>query len=75
MTGTSFGWIKVLLNKLWGQLNPYQKINHFPGTYEITRKDKLAINIKRMQILHSKEEFNIAPETYSLPDEYSEFYK
>ena len=26
-------------------LNEYQKLNHFPCSYEVTRKDKLAMNV------------------------------
>ncbi|CAI2370039.1 unnamed protein product [Moneuplotes crassus] len=55
--------------KIWSKLNPYQKINHFPSSYQITRKDNLSRNIKRMQEEYSYEEFNIIPETYILPDE------
>jgi tubulin polyglutamylase TTLL5 len=29
-------------------LNEYQKINHFPSSNEITRKDKLCQNVVRM---------------------------
>ena len=34
---------------LYEGLNEYQKINHFPNSFEITRKDKLCINILKMQ--------------------------
>ena len=34
---------------LYEGLNEYQKINHFPQSFEITRKDKLALNINKMQ--------------------------
>ncbi len=46
-------------NFLWSQssckaylyegLNEYQKINHFPHSYEITRKDRLCFNAVKMQ--------------------------
>lgn len=50
-------------------LHPYQKINHFPGMGEITRKDCLARNMHRMHILN-KEEYNFAPRTWVLPADY-----
>lgn len=55
------------------RLTPTQKINHFPLSFELTRKDKLAVNIKRMQAKYSKTYFNFIPETYVLPDQFSEF--
>ncbi len=33
---------------LYEGLNQFQKINHFPSSYEITRKDRLCYNIVRM---------------------------
>ena len=33
---------------LYEGLNEYQKINHFPQSYEITRKDRLCYNMVRM---------------------------
>ena len=33
---------------LYEGLNEYQKINHFPQSYEITRKDRLCFNVVRM---------------------------
>ena len=35
-------------NYFYERLNPFQKINHFPLSTELTRKDRMAINIKRM---------------------------
>ena len=33
---------------LYEGLNEYQKINHFPNSNELTRKDKLAMNVMNM---------------------------
>ena len=50
------------------RLTVNQKINHFPLSFELTRKDSLARNIQRMQSRYSKTYFNFIPETYLLPD-------
>lgn len=54
-------------------LGPNQKINHFPRSYEITRKDRLHINIQRMQQAKGKHHFQFLPRTYLLPAEHDEF--
>ena len=59
---------------LYEGLNEYQKINHFPSSNEITRKDKLCQNIVKMQERHGKHNFEFIPDTYVLPDEFGEFY-
>ncbi|OMJ83252.1 hypothetical protein SteCoe_15839 [Stentor coeruleus] len=53
---------------LYEDLNPYQKINHFPSSNELTRKDKLCINMTNMQEKYSKEAYDFIPETYVLPE-------
>lgn len=58
---------------LYEGLNEWQKINHFPRSFELTRKDKLALNVRRMQQRFSREEFDFIPDTYIVPDEYSSF--
>ncbi|EUB60336.1 Tubulin polyglutamylase TTLL5 [Echinococcus granulosus] len=45
----------------------FQRVNHFPRSYELTRKDKLAQNIKRMQYLKGLSNFDIIPKTFVLP--------
>lgn len=55
-------------------VNAYQRINHFPNSYEVTRKDKLCENIVKMQLKFGKPAFNIVPETYLLPEEFNDFY-
>lgn len=64
-------WQDSALNPIaLSQLNPYQRINHFPGMYAISRKDYLARHLKAMEQLH-KSEFNFFPETWVLPQEYT----
>jgi len=59
---------------LYDGLNEYQKINHFPSSYEITRKDKLCLNVLKMQEKFGKRNFYIIPDTYLLPDEFADFF-
>lgn len=51
----------------------YQKINHFPKSFEITRKDLMHRNISKMQARHGLNHFNFIPKTYILPAETSLF--
>ncbi|XP_076604283.1 tubulin polyglutamylase TTLL5 isoform X1 [Chaetodon auriga] len=54
-------------------LQDFQKVNHFPRSYELTRKDRLYKNIQRMQQTHGFKNFHIVPQTFVLPSEYQEF--
>nr|XP_017207366.2 tubulin polyglutamylase TTLL5 isoform X1 [Danio rerio] len=54
-------------------LQDFQKVNHFPRSYELTRKDRLYKNIQRMQQSHGFHNFSIVPQTFVLPAEYQEF--
>eukprot|EP00041_Stephanoeca_diplocostata_P033605 m.1115679 g.1115679 ORF g.1115679 m.1115679 type:complete len:971 (+) comp24371_c0_seq1:198-3110(+) len=49
-------------------LEPYQKINHFPGTGEISRKDCLARNLSKMQKICPKD-YKFFPRSWILPAE------
>jgi hypothetical protein len=59
---------------IYEELQEYQKINHFPYSYELTRKDRLIANMVKMQEKWGKDEFNIIPDSYILPDEFADFY-
>ncbi len=50
----------------------FQRVNHFPKSYELTRKDRLAQNIRRMQYLKGHSHFDIIPKSFVLPAENSE---
>ncbi|XP_013397848.1 tubulin polyglutamylase TTLL7 isoform X2 [Lingula anatina] len=52
------------------ELKVFQRINHFPGMGEITRKDSLARNMAKMCKLHP-DEYNFVPKTWILPADYS----
>ena len=54
---------------------PFQKINHFPKTYEITRKDRLFKNVAAMAKLHPMGGFDFLPKTYVLPEEFEKLRK
>lgn len=70
--------------ELLTSLNPFQRVpesslvfniqvNHFPRTIEITRKDRLLKNIRRMKDMHGAKHFDFTPRSYSLPKEYDLF--
>jgi tubulin polyglutamylase TTLL5 len=59
---------------LYESLNPFQKINHFPASNELTRKDRMCINLKMMSEKHGKKHFDFVPDTFVLPEEFSQFY-
>ncbi|CAG9466879.1 unnamed protein product [Pedinophyceae sp. YPF-701] len=68
-------------NVMWGaakspeeykSLLPFQRINHFPGTWELGRKDRLYRSIARMRRLKGAA-FDFVPPFYVLPDEWTEF--
>jgi hypothetical protein len=58
---------------LYEGLNEYQRINHFPSSYEITRKDRLCFNLVKMQERYGREPFDIMTDTYILPGQFKEF--
>lgn len=59
---------------LYEGLNEYQRISHFPNTFEITRKDRMSVHLTALQEKFGKEDYGFFPETFVIPDEYSEFY-
>lgn len=52
----------------------FQKINHFPGMFEICRKDLLARNMNRMLKLFPND-YQIFPKTWHLPADYGDAVK
>jgi tubulin polyglutamylase TTLL4 len=52
-------WGKHMKAAAFRNIQPHQKVNHFPGTFEIGRKDKLWKNLNKAQIKHSKKVFSL----------------
>ncbi|XP_076161745.1 tubulin monoglutamylase TTLL4 [Ptiloglossa arizonensis] len=62
-------WGKHMKSVCFKTLKESQKINHFPGTFQIGRKDRLWRNLSRMMVKHGKREFGFIPKTYVLPQD------
>ncbi|XP_078083968.1 tubulin monoglutamylase TTLL4 isoform X2 [Mustelus asterias] len=60
-------WGHHMKSPLFKTLREYQKLNHFPGSFQIGRKDRLWRNLLRMQVRFGKREFNFFPQSYILP--------
>lgn len=56
-------------------LEEHQKVNHFPGSTELTRKDRMWIHLHEMAHKFGKQVFNFVPETYVLPKQLDEFLR
>lgn len=48
-------------------MSPHQRVNHFPRSSELSRKDRMSENICRMQQQHGFKSFDLVPRTYVLP--------
>eukprot|EP00042_Codosiga_hollandica_P057946 m.867291 g.867291 ORF g.867291 m.867291 type:complete len:142 (+) comp59726_c1_seq2:436-861(+) len=48
-------------------LEPAQLINHFPGSFEIGRKDRLWKAYSKFQAKFGRQEYDFLPETFCLP--------
>ena len=51
----------VVKSNIYSNLARFQKINHFPRSYEITRKDSLSERFAKMQALYGHKNFNFMP--------------
>lgn len=51
-------------------LTKYQKVNHFPYSFYMTRKDLMYRAVSRMREIHGAKHFGFIPRTYILPNEF-----
>jgi tubulin polyglutamylase TTLL5 len=61
----------ALKPQIYQQLLKYQKVNHFPHSYYITRKDLMYKQVSKMREIHGHKHFNFIPKTFLLPNEYA----
>ena len=74
------GWAREQFDRI--KLSDGQRINHFRNNYELTRKDHMVKNLKRMRKSLEKEGradeaacWDFYPTTYVVPQEYGLFYE
>lgn len=60
-------WAKRATPYTLATINPYQKVNHFPGTWGVGRKDNLATSISEMKRHYGSDVFDIIPASFVLP--------
>lgn len=51
-----------------------QRVNHFPRSNELTRKDRLHVNVSRMAKAKGRRLYAFVPRTFLLPAEYAAFH-
>lgn len=66
-------WGKHMKSAMFKNIKEHQKVNHFPGTFQIGRKDRLWRNLSRMMMKHGKKIFGFIPRTYVLPQDLRNF--
>lgn len=62
-------WGHHMKSPCFKALGEHQKLNHFPGTFQIGRKDRLWRNLSKMQVRYGKQEFGFFPRTFILPQD------
>lgn len=65
-------WAKRATPYTLATLNAYQKVNHFPGTWGVGRKDNLAASISEMKRHYGSDVFDIIPTSFILPRQQTE---
>ncbi|KAK4873639.1 hypothetical protein RN001_012999 [Aquatica leii] len=62
-------WGKHMKSPMFKTLKEMQKLNHFPGTFQIGRKDRLWRNLQKLMHVYGHREFGFMPQTYVLPQD------
>ncbi|KAJ8394493.1 hypothetical protein AAFF_G00045030 [Aldrovandia affinis] len=62
-------WGRHMRSSGFKALHEHQKLNHFPGSFQIGRKDRLWRNLSKMQTHYGKREFSFFPQSFVLPQD------
>jgi len=62
-------WTGIIKNEYMQQASKYQKMNHFPNSVQIGRKDWMWKNVVRLRRCFPKD-FDFCPRTYILPEDF-----
>lgn len=66
-------WCKHMLTAEFGQLEEWKKVNHYPGSFHLGRKDKLSYRLKLANQRFASDSFEeFHPATFVLPRDYEE---
>lgn len=66
-------WCKHMLTAEFAQLEDWRKVNHYPGSFHLGRKDKLWYRLKLAHQKFGQDKFgNFHPTTFVLPRDYDE---
>ncbi|ETO10151.1 tubulin--tyrosine ligase [Reticulomyxa filosa] len=68
-------WGKHLSVEQIRNLSSFQRINHFPGSTRLGRKDSLSQSVNAMIQKYGRKNYNIIPRTYILPAQHNAFVK
>ncbi|CAL8371551.1 unnamed protein product, partial [Gadus morhua 'NCC'] len=62
-------WGHHMKSPLFKTIEEHQKLNHFPGSFQIGRKDRLWRNLSKMRARFGKQEFSFFPRSFILPQD------
>ncbi|KAE9047831.1 hypothetical protein PR003_g526 [Phytophthora rubi] len=63
-------WGEHLKAQDYAALLPFQRVNHFPGSFELGRKDRLCAHLLRMRKKHPTAYADVIPETFLTANDY-----
>lgn len=66
-------WCKHMLTTEFKQLEEWRKVNHYPGSFHLGRKDKLCFRLRIAKLKYGQDKFgDFHPVTFVMPRDYGE---